>query len=159
VEGGPELDSDIINAPLAAHNTIKARYIVAGAQAHVTNRLSKEAITEYEVVERFRGYSLVHLHPKTGRTHQLRVHMSYIGHPMAGDTFYGGHHVSEFYLAGQGSEAPLTSQQALHAYRIRFTHPITEKPMELEAPPPPELATLIRLLREHRQIDPPRRGA
>src|SRR5690606_13749364 len=114
-------------------------------------KLHKEAITEYEVVERFRGYSLVHLHPRTGRTHQLRVHMSYIGHPMAGDTFYGGHHVSEFHLTGQGSQSPLTSQQALHAYRIRFTHPISEKVMELEAPPPPELARLIQLLREYRR--------
>lgn len=151
VEGGPELDSDVINAPLASHSTIKDRYIVPGCQQHVTNRLSKEAITEYEVVERYRGYSLVHLHPKTGRTHQLRVHMSYIGHPMAGDTFYGGHHVSEFHLTGQGSDAPLTSQQALHAYRIQFAHPITEKTMELEAPPPAELARLIRLLRQYRR--------
>ena len=150
VEGGPELDSDVINAPLAAHDTIKDRYIVPGMHAKLHSKLHKEAITEYEVVERFRGYSLVHLHPRTGRTHQLRVHMSYIGHPMAGDTFYGGHHVSEMHLTGQGSDSPLTSQQALHAYRIRFNHPIIEKRMELEAPPPSELARLIALLRAYR---------
>lgn len=152
VEGGPQLDSDIINAPLMAHTTIKDRYVVTGAHQKFASKLSKEAITEYEVVERFRGYSLVHLHPKTGRTHQLRVHMSYIGHPMANDTFYGGHYVSEAHLAGEGSDEPLTSQQALHAFRIRFVHPITEKTLELEAPPPPELAHLIHLLRQYRAM-------
>jgi 23S rRNA pseudouridine1911/1915/1917 synthase len=154
VEGSPKFESDIINAPLAAHLTIKDRYMVPGVHQRVTAKLSKEAITEYEVVERFKGYALVHLHPRTGRTHQLRVHMSYIGHPMAGDTFYSGHHVSELSLTGQGSDLPLTSQQALHAYRIRFVHPITEKSMELEAPPPQELARLIQLLREHRSLQP-----
>lgn len=155
VEGNPKFESDIINAPLSAHPTIKDRYIVPGAHQRVTSKLSKEAITEYEVVERFKGYALVHLHPRTGRTHQLRVHMSYIGHPMAGDTFYGGHLVSEKSLTGQGSDEPITSQQALHAYRIRFVHPITEKTTELEAPPPAELARLIHLLRQYRSLQPP----
>jgi len=152
VEGSPQLDSDVINAPLAAHPTIKDRYIIPGCHAGVMNRLAKEAITEYEVVERFRGYSLVHLHPKTGRTHQLRVHMSYIGHPMAGDTFYGGHHVSELQLTGQGSDLPITNQQALHAYRIRFKHPIYETTTEIEAKPPEDLAKLIHLLRTYRKL-------
>jgi len=151
VEGNPQLDGDVINAPLAAHKLIKDRYIVPGAHARLKNKLIKEAITEYEVVERFRGFALVHLQPKTGRTHQLRVHMSYIGHPITGDTFYDGHHVSELGLTGHGSDEPITSQQALHAYRIRFTHPITETKMELEAPPPPEMARLIKILREHRK--------
>lgn len=152
VEGSPELDSDVINAPLAAHNVIKDRYIIPSSHHRWRAKLLKEAITEYEIVERFNGYALAHLHPKTGRTHQLRVHMSYIGHPMAGDTFYGGHRVSELSLTGRGSDEPITSQQALHAYRIRFKHPISEAQMELEAPPPPELARLIQLLREHRRL-------
>jgi len=152
VEGNPELDGDVISAPLAAHQTIKDRYIVPGAHARLRSKLTKEAVTEYEVAERFKGYALVHLHPRTGRTHQLRVHMSYIGHPLAGDTFYGGHHVSELSLTGQGSDEPITSQQALHAYRIRFVHPISEAAMELEAPAPRELADLLHLLREHRRL-------
>ncbi|UCD29499.1 MAG: RluA family pseudouridine synthase [Planctomycetota bacterium] len=152
VEGDPQLDSDVINAPLAAHQTIRERYIVPGVHARLRNKLIKEAVTEYEVVERFRGYALVHLQPKTGRTHQLRVHMSYIGYPMAGDTFYGGHHVSELSLTGRGSDEPLTTQQALHAFRIRFAHPITESKMELEAPPPVDLARLIQILRECRKL-------
>ncbi len=152
VEGSPRLDSDVIDAPLCAHATIKDRYIVPGAHHRVISKLKKEAITEYEVAERYRGYALVHLHPKTGRTHQLRVHMSYIGHPMAGDNFYGGHHVSERVIAGEGSDEALTSQQALHAYRIRFRHPISEAMVELEAPPPEELARFITLLRRHRSL-------
>lgn len=151
VEDNPELDSDIIDAPLGAHPTMKDRYIVPGAHQMVLRKLAKHATTEYEVAERYRGYALVHLHPKTGRTHQLRVHMSFIGHPMAGDTFYGGHHVSERHLTGSGSDEPMTLQQALHAYRIRFRHPISEAMLELEAPPPPELANLIHLLRTHRR--------
>jgi 23S rRNA pseudouridine1911/1915/1917 synthase len=150
VEGAPRLDADVINAPLGSHPTIKDRYIVPGAHQAVLNRVAKEAITEYEVVERFRGFSLVHLHPKTGRTHQLRVHMSYIGHPMICDTYYGGHPLSEKDLTGEGSESPLITQQALHAYRIRFMHPISEAQMELEAPPPPDMAYLIQILRTHR---------
>jgi len=158
VEGNPQLDSDVIDAPLSSHPTLKDRYIVPReyinpiAHTKLVHRLAKEAVTEYQVVERFRGFALVHLFPRTGRTHQLRVHMSYIGHPMVGDTFYGGHHVSERELTGSGDDRPLTSQQALHAYRIRFTHPISEAAMELEAPPPPELARLIQLLREHRRL-------
>ena len=121
VEGSPQLDADVIDAPLISHPTMQDRFIVSITHPEVVRRISKHAITEYEIVERFRGYALAHLHPKTGRTHQLRVHMSYIGHPMAGDTFYGGHHVSELSLTGQGSDLPITSQQALHAFRIRFS--------------------------------------
>jgi len=152
VEGSPELDADVIDAPLGNHPTLHDRYIVPQAHPKLLSRLAKPAVTEYEVAERFRGYTLVHLHPKTGRTHQLRVHMSFIGHPMAGDTYYGGHHVSEQSLTGQGCDSPLTSQQALHAFRIQFNHPIRENRMVLEAPPPSELAHLIQLLREHRKL-------
>jgi 23S rRNA pseudouridine1911/1915/1917 synthase len=151
VEGNPQLDSDVIDAPLSAHPTIRDRFIIPGAHARVRAKLVKEAVTEYEVAERFRGYALVHLHPRTGRTHQLRVHMSFIGHPMAGDTFYNGHHISEKTITGQGDDRAVTTQQALHAYRIRFSHPISEAVVELEAPPPAELARLIALLRKHRR--------
>ncbi len=153
VEGSPQLDADVIDAPLIAHPTMQDRFIVAITRPEVIHRISKHAVTEYEIVERFRGYALAHLHPRTGRTHQLRVHMSYVGHPMAGDTFYGGHHVSELSITGQGSDVPITSQQALHAFRIRFTHPILEREMQIEAPPPPELHRLIQLLRQYRSLD------
>jgi 23S rRNA-/tRNA-specific pseudouridylate synthase len=93
----------------------------------------------------------VALFPKTGRTHQLRVHMASIGHPMAGDNLYGGRPVSECDIAGAGSSEPILSQQALHARRLRIMHPILEKPLELEAPLPAPMNRLIELLEAHRR--------
>jgi 23S rRNA pseudouridine1911/1915/1917 synthase len=110
--------------------------------------LTKEAITRYEVVKRFAGHSLVHCHPKTGRTHQIRVHMSYIGHPLVADKFYGGHELSERSLLGRGGDEPIMDRQALHAARIEFLHPVYEKPMVLEAPVPEDMQRLIELLEQ-----------
>jgi 23S rRNA pseudouridine1911/1915/1917 synthase len=148
VEGSPRLDSDIIDMPLANHPTIKDRHIVPGMP--IPPMLFKDAVTRYEVAERFKGFAIVHLYPKTGRTHQLRVHMSAIGHPMLGDTLYGGHFTSENDIAGNGSTEPLIAFQSLHAYRIQFVHPITEKPTLLVAPLPDNLAHIVELLRAHR---------
>lgn len=149
VEGEPQLDADIIDAPLSAHPTIKDRYIVPGLRNRPS--LFKQATTRYEVLERFRGFALVQLHPKTGRTHQLRVHMSYVGYPIFGDSFYGGHFISERDLAGAGDDEPLMTYQALHAHRIRFVHPITEQTTTLEAPLPANILRVLSILREHRR--------
>lgn len=152
-EGHVQLDQDIIDAPLAAHSTIRDRYMVPGMrQEPMVTMVTKEAITRYEVLERFRGFTLVSLHPKTGRTHQLRVHMSYIGHPLMGDLSYGGHLFSEKDLTGEGCTEPLINHQSLHALRIKFMHPIEERPMELEAPLSGRLRTVVDLLREHRKL-------
>jgi 23S rRNA pseudouridine1911/1915/1917 synthase len=152
LEGNPSLDSDVIDRPLAAHPKIKDRYVVPGMPARPS--LFKEAVTRYEVKERFEGYAVAHLSPKTGRTHQLRVHMSAIGHPMLGDTFYGGHLVSEKALAGVGNDEPLITHQALHAMRIEFIHPIAEKPVVIEAPLPRNIERIIELLKTHRSRVP-----
>lgn len=149
-EGEVSLDRDIINQPLADHPMIKERYMVPGFPTR--QMLFKDAVTKYEVQERFRGFTIVHMYPKTGRTHQLRVHMSAIGYPLVGDTFYGGHFVSEKDLSGSGSEETLLAFQALHAFRIQFRHPITEEPMELSAPIPERLTRIVDLLRAHRAI-------
>ena len=148
VEGNPSLDGDLIDRPLAAHPSIKDRYLMPGMPSRAA--LFKEAVTQYQVQERFKGYALVHMFPKTGRTHQLRVHMSTIGHPIVGDTFYGGHRVSEKDLAGTGSEESLIDHQALHALRIEFVHPIAETPLTIEAPVPANILRIIDLLRKHR---------
>ncbi len=148
-EGEVSLDGDIINQPLAAHPAIQERYCVPGFPTR--EMLFKEAVTQYRVQERFRGFTIVHMFPKTGRTHQLRVHMSAKGHPLMGDTLYGGHHFSEKDLAGSGDETPLLTFQALHAFRIEFQHPLKEKPMVLEAPLPPRLTRIVDLLRTHRK--------
>lgn len=148
-EGVVSLDGDIIDQPLAAHPAVKDRYIVPGFPTR--EMLFKEAVTHYRVQERFRGFTIVHMYPKTGRTHQLRVHMSSIGHPLMGDTLYGGHHFSEKDLTGTGGEDPLLTFQALHAFKIEFNHPISEKRMELEAPLPDHLQRIVDMLRQHRK--------
>jgi len=152
VEGQIELDGDIIDAPIAGHPKIKDKYIVPGLRSET--KLSSEATTRYEVVERFVGFTLVRLFPKTGRTHQLRVHMSHIGHPMVGDPMYGGHLIPESQLSGRQDDPadPVITRQALHAHRIGFQHPIREQPMTLEAPLPKDFEHALKKFRKHRQI-------
>jgi len=94
------------------------------------------SITHYEVLERFdRGYTLVRLLLETGRTHQIRVHMSHIGHPVIGDVLYGGEAVH------------LIERQALHAEELHFNHPITGERLSLYAPLPEDMKRLLRLIR------------
>ncbi len=150
-EGKVALDGDVINKPLAPHPETTQRMVLPGANPP-RQAMFKEAITEYHVNTRYRGYTTVDLFPKTGRTHQLRVHMASIGHPIAGDTMYGGHEVSEQDLAGQGSAEVLLDHQALHARRLRLIHPILEKPLELEAPMPSHILKVLALLDEHRRV-------
>ena len=149
VEGVLSLDGDIINKPLAPHPETTQRMILPCANPP-RQAMFKEAVTEYRVGKRFRGYTLVDLLPKTGRTHQLRVHMSSLGHPMVGDKLYGGRTISEMDIAGTGSTEPLLEFQALHARRIRVMHPLLETPLELEAPLPDSMLTILKLLEEHR---------
>jgi 23S rRNA pseudouridine1911/1915/1917 synthase len=141
-EGTIALDGDIINKPLAPHDKTTQRMVLPGARPP-RQAMFKEAITEYRVEHRYRGYTTVRLFPRTGRTHQLRVHMASLGQPIAGDTLYGGHVVRERDLTGQGSTDPILEAQALHARRLRFVHPLSEKPLEIEAPLP---ATILRVL-------------
>ena len=151
VEGVPELDEDVIDKPLAAHPRIKDRYIVPGLS--VRKDLYKQAVTRYKVMRRYRGFAVVEMYPRTGRTHQLRVHMSFIGHPMLGDTSYGGHPFSTRDVTGEGSTEPLIAHQSLHAHRIRFVHPIHETTTEIEAPLPASIQRIIGLLEAHRRVD------
>jgi 23S rRNA pseudouridine1911/1915/1917 synthase len=144
-EGEIRLDGDLINKPLAPHPQTTQRMILPGANPP-RQAMFKEAITEYRVNTRHKGYTTVDLFPKTGRTHQLRVHMSSIGHPIVGDTLYGGRPTSEADLTGAGSTEPLITYQALHARRLHLVHPIREKPLELEAPLSPQLQRILDLL-------------
>ncbi len=89
------------------------------------------ALTEYEVIANKNGLSVLLVTPKTGRTHQIRVHLSYIGHPMIGDTLYG-----------DGSGSDRIGRQALHAYSLTFTHPTKDKEITLTAPLPSDMAAL-----------------
>lgn len=152
VEGNVRLDGDVINKPLAPHPDTTQRMILPTANPP-RQAMFKEAITEYRVERRYRGYTTVNLYPKTGRTHQLRVHMASIGHPIVGDALYGGHPISEFDLSGQGSSEILIGHQALHARRLKLMHPILEKPLELEAPLPENIRRILELLERYRRLD------
>ena len=150
-EGKLELDGDIINKPLSPHPETTQRMVLPTAATPPRQAMFKQAITEYRVDRRYHGYTTVNLFPKTGRTHQLRVHLASIGHPIVGDTLYGGHFVSEHDLAGSGDTDPLIEFQALHAARLRLVHPIKEKPLLLEAPLAPHIARIVDLLDKHRR--------
>ncbi len=122
VEGTPKPQAGVVDAPIARDPRNRRRMAVVES--------GRDAATEYRVVERLRGASLVEARPKTGRTHQIRVHLAAIGHPLVGDRLYG--HASS-----------LIGRQALHAWRIAFTHPRTGERMEIEAPPPLDLQLAI----------------
>ena len=111
-------DSGTVNAPIGRHPTDRKRMCV-------TERNSKEAVTHWEVVTRYRGYTHIRCRLETGRTHQIRVHMAHIGHPILGDTVYG-HKKAEL---GQDS-------QCLHAGALCFRHPRDGRPVMVFAPLP-----------------------
>jgi 23S rRNA pseudouridine1911/1915/1917 synthase len=102
---------------------------------------SREALTFYKVLRRFKDYSLLELQLKTGRTHQIRVHMSHIGHPLVGDTTYGKKGLAPSPEQSRGVEG-----QLLHAQIIGFTHPRTGEYLEFSAPMPDEMTEAIRTL-------------
>ena len=142
-----ELLADLIDLPLGMHPVFRDRCAVRTVSG-------KEAQTFYEVLEKFRGYSLLALKPRTGRTHQLRVHLSYIKHPLVGDRIYGGSLVSLADLSGDQSlpGEPIIDRQALHAWKIEFRHPLNGKDMQLEAPWPRDFGKLVEALRQYRQL-------
>jgi 23S rRNA pseudouridine1911/1915/1917 synthase len=124
---------------------------------------SRTAISHYEVVQRvdtrFGKFTLVRVRIETGRTHQIRVHMASIGHPVVGDTLYGAHGQLTDQAALQASSSRANRRKNaperlklgrnfLHASRLEFTHPFTGKPLELEAPLPPELTAFLASVNE-----------
>jgi 23S rRNA pseudouridine1911/1915/1917 synthase len=147
VEGVPELDSDLIDVPLGRSRR--------NPEAMAVQRQGgKSAQTIYRVVRRFRGFTELDIQLLTGRTHQIRVHLTHIGHPVVADALYGrrpalyrsdllGQHPAE-------NELPLIERQALHAQRIAFNHPTTGQRLEFAAPLPADMAALLRALAELR---------
>ncbi len=115
-----------IEAPLGRSPIDRKKIAVSGIA-------KKEAVTEFTTIFSSKNYSLLEVHPKTGRTHQIRSHLAYIGHPVLGDSVYGG----KIVLRGE-----VIKRQLLHAYRIKFTHPTTCKSVEYTARPPKDIAKL-----------------
>lgn len=122
VEGILENVSGIINAPIARkENSIIEREISDNGST---------SITHYKVIKEFSSYSLVQFLLETGRTHQIRVHCKYVGHPLLGDTLYG-------------NSSELINRQALHAYKMNFIHPITNQNIEIVVDLPDDIKKLI----------------
>jgi len=165
VHGVPELLSDVINMPIG-----KDRYVREKMAVRKIENGAREAVTMYQLIEKIerRGgqsttekntinliastfendrhyavprehFAVLKLTPKTGRTHQLRVHMSHSGHPIVGDSMYGGRAIE--------TESFRFERQALHAFEITFTHPVTLQQMTLSAPLPADIQQLLSVLR------------
>ena len=122
-------DRGTVDAPIARHPTDRKRMaVVAGG---------REAGTHWEVIARYPGYTHVRCRLETGRTHQIRVHMAYIGHPILGDTVYGAK-----------KEVPGLTGQCLHAVGLRFLHPRTHEVVELFCPLPEEFTRMLQKIRK-----------
>jgi 23S rRNA pseudouridine1911/1915/1917 synthase len=130
-----------VNKPIDRHRTDRLRMAVRAD--------GREAITHYRLVERFDHHSLLRVILETGRTHQIRVHMAHIAHPLVGDPLYGGRRQ----LTADSSPAKREAlksfgRQALHAAKLEFEHPITGKQISVESPLPKDFLALLKALRE-----------
>ena len=168
VWGVVERDNDLIETYVRVNSKRREAMMTCEAGGN-----ARQAVTVYEVLERFYDFTYVRLLPRTGRTHQLRVHMRHLGHPVVADRLYGGRAaLTRQYLAGEadpktlrrkGRESPAESpteaddvlicRQALHAFRLAFRHPATGEPVAFEAGLPPDMENTLSVLRN----PPPRK--
>lgn len=149
VHGTPELQADRINQPLGIHPSIREKFAIRPD-------IGKEAVTIYNVLEKFRGYTLVELDLKTGRTHQIRVHMAWIKHPVVADDMYGGKVVYPWQIEDRPAapENPLMARTALHAWKLAINHPVTNERMTFQAPLPEDMQNFLDALRKYRTLAP-----
>jgi 23S rRNA pseudouridine1911/1915/1917 synthase len=129
VRGVPAHERFEVDAPLGRR----------GARIRLEPAVGREAVTAFEVRERFERAALLEARPRTGRTHQIRVHLSSIGHPILGDTRYGG--------GGDDARELGLRRPFLHAWALVFDHPVTGERIDLEEPLPPDLAAALERLR------------
>lgn len=122
--------SGVINAPIGRHPVHRKKMAI------ISDGKGRPAITGYKTIEIFPGYSFLEIHPATGRTHQIRVHLASIGHPIVGDPLYGGK-TRDLDIQGQ----------ALHAKSLSFYHPRTREPVSFESGLPDDMMTIVSLLR------------
>ncbi|MBY8308052.1 23S rRNA pseudouridine(1911/1915/1917) synthase RluD [Vibrio fluvialis] len=136
----------MIDKPIGRHSTKRTLMAVSP--------LGKPAVTHYRVAEHFREHTRLRLRLETGRTHQIRVHMAYLQHPLLGDTAYGGRA-----RIPKGATQELTDmirgfdRQALHAVMLRFAHPITGEELEFHAPVPDDMVVMTEALREDAKLN------
>lgn len=147
VVGRIDRDRDVIDAPIGAHPYHREKMAIRH-----DDPTSRPARTFYEVAERFDGFTAVRAFPKTGRTHQIRVHLASIGCPVLCDKQYGGRSkiTRGEVRARREDEVVLLGRSALHARRLKVIHPLTQQPIEFEAPVPDDIAGVLEELRKYR---------
>lgn len=132
VTGNMKQDSGTVDAPIGRSSADRKKMAVVPT--------GRRAVTHWEVVARYPGVTHLRCRLETGRTHQIRVHMAYIGHPILGDTVYGAK-----------KPVPGLTGQCLHATGLRFIHPRTGEPVELHCPLPPEFTAMLQKLQNNSQ--------
>ncbi len=132
VTGNMKQDSGTVDAPIGRSSADRKKMAVVPT--------GRRAVTHWEVVARYPGVTHLRCRLETGRTHQIRVHMAYIGHPILGDTVYGAK-----------KPVPGLTGQCLHAAGLRFVHPRTGEPVELHCPLPPEFTAMLQKLQNKAQ--------
>jgi 23S rRNA-/tRNA-specific pseudouridylate synthase len=150
VLGGPRGTEGIIDLPLADDPTTVGKI-------RVDRKEGRESVTCFRVLERFNGYALVELRPKTGRMHQIRVHLQSLGTPILADKLYGkgrGFYLSDVKASYkvEGDEKPLLERTALHASGLAFLHPASGARVEFSAPMPKDMNSVLRYLRKFREL-------
>lgn len=143
VDGTPYPESGRIDIPIAESTVTRGKMLV--------HKRGKPSITDYKIIKSYGRFSLLHVRILTGRMHQVRVHLQYLGHPLIVDALYGNR--SAFYLSElkqkkynltkYEEEQPLLGRQPLHAHKLLFTHPITEQPIEITCPLPKDMSAIL----------------
>ncbi len=146
VWGAPERNKGIVSANIARSNTNRQKMAIS------KSAMSRQAVTHYEVLQSFGKpplASLVRCVLETGRTHQIRVHMTHIGHPLLGDRVYGQSFKASLNNLDEAAReaVKLLNRQALHAAVLGFEHPRSGKPLSFESPIPPDMSELLKALK------------